>query len=96
VSDKSVGPVYLDPSFNSNRSYDVIFERNAAVNDVTAQIQAFDDTWQGTPETDRQYHSYALTGYLPPLVGEALIAFRTLLGENDAKVPPHAEAPPRL
>ena len=84
VQEKSVDLVYLDPPFNSNRSYNVIFGRNSALNDVTAQIQAFDDTWQWTPDTDRQYHRYAMAGDLPPRVGEALTAFRTLLGENDA------------
>lgn len=84
VPNESVDLVYLDPPFNSNRSYNVIFGRNVTANDVSAQIQAFDDTWQWTPETERQYYSYVLNGELPPRVGEALTAFRTLLGENDA------------
>lgn len=85
VADDSVDLVYLDPPFNSNRNYNVIFGRNeTTVNDAAAQIQAFDDTWQWTPVTDQQYQRYALAGDLPEHVGEALTAFRTLLGENDA------------
>ncbi len=86
VADASVDLVYLDPPFNSSRSYNVIFGRHPGDRDVdaSAQIQAFDDTWQWTPATDQQYQRYALAGELPPRVADALTAFRTLLGENDA------------
>lgn len=84
VADESVDLVYLDPPFNSNRSYNVIFNRHeTAPNDESAQIQAFDDTWRWTPATDAQYAGY-VAGQLPIKVSDALTAFRTLLGENDA------------
>ncbi len=80
----TVDLIYLDPPFNSNRSYNVIFSRHeTALNDDAAQIQAFDDTWRWTPVTEQQYNGY-VTGELPNAVADALIAFRTLLGENDA------------
>jgi SAM-dependent methyltransferase len=47
-------------------------------------LPRFDDTWHWTPVTDDQYQRYALGGELPPRVADALTAFRTLLGENDA------------
>ncbi len=76
--------VYLDPPFNSNRSYNVIFNRHETTdNDDAAQIQAFDDTWRWTPATGDQYERYT-TGELPGTVADAIRAFRTLLGENDA------------
>lgn len=86
IADASVDLVYLDPPFNSNRNYNVIFNRQAGDKniDASAQIQAFDDTWHWTPVTDQQYQRYALGGELPEQVAEALTAFRTLLGENDA------------
>ena len=86
LADESVDLVYLDPPFNSNRSYNVIFGRHPGDgnDDASAQIQAFDDTWHWTPVTDQQYQRYALAGELPEQVGEALTAFRMLLGENDA------------
>jgi DNA modification methylase len=85
IASESVDLVYLDPPFNSNRSYNVIFGKDArAGNGASAQIQAFDDTWHWTPVTGQQYQRYALAGELPPLVADALTAFRTLLGENDA------------
>lgn len=80
----TVDLVYLDPPFNSNRSYNVIFNRHdTSPNDDAAQIQAFDDTWRWTPATEEQYARY-ISGELPAPVSDALTAFRTLLGENDA------------
>lgn len=84
VSAGTVDLVYLDPPFNSNRSYNVIFARHNVTADAdSAQIQAFDDTWAWTPVTEQQYQSYT-TGELPNEVADALTSFRTLLGENDA------------
>jgi DNA modification methylase len=84
VADNSVDLVYLDPPFNSNRNYNVIFGRTSGIGDVAAQIQAFDDTWRWTPVTEQQYERYVSAGELPLKVADALIAFRTLIGENDA------------
>lgn len=85
ISAETVDLVYLDPPFNSNRSYNVIFSRHStAPNDESAQIQAFDDTWRWTPVTEEQFNRYTSSGELPNMVADALTAFRTLLGENDA------------
>lgn len=65
-------------------AYNVIFGRHPhSRNEAAAQIQAFDDTWRWTPLSDQQYQHY-VAGRLPVPVAEALTAFRTLLGENDA------------
>jgi adenine specific DNA methylase Mod len=80
----TVDLVYLDPPFNSNRDYNVIFNRHNVEHDAdAAQIQAFGDTWRWTPETEEQYQ-VAIGGQLPLSTTEALRAFRILLGENDA------------
>lgn len=85
VGTETVDLVYLDPPFNSNRSYNVIFSRHSVVENAdSAQIQAFDDTWRWTPVTEEQYERYVTTGELPSRVADALTAMRTLLGENDA------------
>jgi site-specific DNA-methyltransferase (adenine-specific) len=88
MADYSVDLVYLDPPFNSNRSYNVIFARHAGKgnkvgNGASAQIQAFDDTWRWTPVTEQQYQQYT-GGWLPNQVADVLMAFRLMLGENDA------------
>jgi len=44
IADDSVDLVYLDPPFNSNASYNVLFaERNGSR--AAAQSAAFEDTW---------------------------------------------------
>jgi adenine specific DNA methylase Mod len=84
VPEKSVDLVYLDPPFNSNRNYNVIFaQHNVYDSGEAAQIKAFDDSWHWTPETDTQYKA-AIAGGVPAKVADALTAMRTLLGENDA------------
>jgi adenine specific DNA methylase Mod len=81
---ESVDLIYLDPPFNSARNYNVIFSKGADTNhDVGAQIEAFADTSSWTPESDDQFTAYVNWG-LPHAVADALSAFRTLLGENDA------------
>jgi DNA modification methylase len=82
VATASVDLVYLDPPFNSNRNYNVIFARKASSSD-TAQIQAFGDTWRWTQVTEEQYVDL-INGGVPNSVADALRAVHTLLGENDA------------
>jgi DNA modification methylase len=84
VDAESVDLVYLDPPFNPNRAHNVIFARHPHDADTAAaQIQAFEDTWHWTPVTEQQYRQYT-GGKLPTRPADALMAFRTLLGENDA------------
>lgn len=44
IKDESVDLVYLDPPFNSNATYNVLFKTPKG-HDSDAQIEAFDDTW---------------------------------------------------
>jgi site-specific DNA-methyltransferase (adenine-specific) len=45
IGEASVDLLYLDPPFNSNASYNVLFaERSGA--QVASQIKAFEDTWK--------------------------------------------------
>lgn len=84
VADESVDLVYLDPPFNSNRNYNVIFSRYDVTDDMNyAQDRAFEDTWRWSPETDWLFRS-AQAGGVPSRVADVLNALRSLLGENDA------------
>src|SRR5574341_355878 len=84
IPSQYVDLVYLDPPFNSNRAYNVIFARHDVVSsDDQAQIQAFDDTWRWT-RTTHDLFKEDTSGGAPPEVADALMAMRTLLGENDA------------
>lgn len=81
VADESVDLIYLDPPFNSNRSYSVLF-REKSGDESQAQIEAFDDTWTWSQEAESLYLDL-LNGSAPLRVKDALEAMRRLLGDND-------------
>jgi len=54
VAAESVDLVYLDPPFNSNRSYNVLF-RDESGRDSDAQIIAFEDSWHWGRRTEDLY-----------------------------------------
>lgn len=80
IADQSVDLVYLDPPFNSNRAYNVLFT-NRKGEEARAQIQAFDDSWSWSPETDADYERLISTS--PPKVADALEGLYRLLGSID-------------
>ena len=47
--DDSVDLIYLDPPFNSNASYNVLFKDESG-NTAPSQIRAFEDTWHWGPD----------------------------------------------
>lgn len=51
--------VYLDPPFNSNRSYNILF-RESKGTESEAQIQAFEDTWHWGKEGSTAAAYYAV------------------------------------
>lgn len=77
--DECVDLVYLDPPFNSARSYNILF-REAKGSEAEAQIEAFGDTWSWGPHTSEVYEEVAARG---DDVGRLLQAFVTALGRND-------------
>ena len=44
LKSETIDLIYLDPPFNSNRSYNVLFKDESGFGS-DAQISAFDDTW---------------------------------------------------
>ncbi len=81
IATESVDLIYLDPPFNSNRSYNVLFGGSHG-EDARAQIEAFDDTWTWAPETEQLYLEM-LSGGAPGRVADALQAMHGLLGEGE-------------
>ena len=82
ISDESVDLIYLDPPFNSNASYNVLF-REKSGEDSPAQIKAFTDTWQWTQETERTYELDIIQNPATPLqVKEMVAALRQFVGSN--------------
>ncbi len=45
--------IYLDPPFNSNRNYNVIFKEG--LQDSPAQVHAFEDSWHWTHEAQATF-----------------------------------------
>ena len=80
VADESVDLIYLDPPFNSNATYNVLFKERSG-EDSAAQIMAFDDTWHWTIESERAYEEVVTEG--PDKLGKLLQAMREFLGRND-------------
>ena len=82
IPDASVDLVYLDPPFNSNASYNVLF-REKSGEDSPAQIKAFTDTWEWTLETERTYEQdIILHPGTPAAVKDMIAAFRQFIGQN--------------
>lgn len=81
IPSESVDLVYLDPPFNSNRSYNVLFKSKSG-DESQAQIEAFDDTWTWSQQAEAQFDAL-VRGGAPVKVADALEAMRRLLGDND-------------
>ncbi|MFD8529433.1 DNA methyltransferase [Streptosporangium canum] len=81
VPSESVDLIYLDPPFNSNRSYNVLFKEKSG-NEAQAQMEAFDDTWTWSHETESLYIEL-MNGSAPNRAKDALEAMRKLIGDND-------------
>lgn len=80
VPDESVDLIYLDPPFNSNATYNVLFQEKSGENS-SAQITAFEDTWQWSPETEFAYQEIVKASNKK--LADLLQAFRLFLGQND-------------
>ena len=79
VKDEAVDLVYLDPPFNSNANYNVLFkERDGS--EAASQIKAFEDTWTWTSDDEKVYAALVTAG---GRVADCLQAFRTFLGPCD-------------
>ena len=79
VADESVDLVYLDPPFNSNATYNVLFaEKNGSR--AAAQVKAFEDTWEWDQAAAAAYQEVVEAG---GRVSEAMEAFRHLLGASN-------------
>ena len=80
VADASVDLIYLDPPFNSNATYNVLFQERSGEQSA-AQITAFDDTWHWGLESEAAYHEVVTSG--PKGLADLLQAMRSFLGQND-------------
>lgn len=79
VASESVDLVYLDPPFNSNANYNVLFAAKDGTQ-AAAQIQAFEDTWQWDQAAAA---SFADTVGQGGPVAEVLLAFERLAPQSN-------------
>lgn len=80
IASESVDLVYLDPPFNSNATYNVLFKAPDG-HQSQAQIEAFDDTWHWTESAEDAYWQ-VLRG--PNTDAASLLkAMKDFLGLND-------------
>src|ERR1017187_5615622 len=80
IADESVDLIYLDPPFNSQATYNVLF-RGTSGEKSRAQIEAFDDTWHWGDEAELAFDG-VMTGQNSD-AAEMLRSMRAFLKEND-------------
>jgi site-specific DNA-methyltransferase (adenine-specific) len=76
IASESIDLIYLDPPFNSSRSYNVLFKDESGA-DSEAQITAFEDTWHWNGLT---YHE--LVTQSPDHIAKMIAALHDFVGEN--------------
>src|SRR5579863_2977330 len=79
IASESVDLIYLDPPFNSNRNYNVLFKDESGI-DSEAQITAFEDTWHWNNAAEQTYHE--LITQSPDHVSRMIAALRDFIGTN--------------
>lgn len=80
IPDESVDLIYIDPPFNSNQAYNVIFdEQNGSSSE--AQITAFEDTWHWGQTAEDTYNGIITTA--PVRLAETVKSFRGFLTETN-------------
>lgn len=80
IGDETVDLIYLDPPFNSNASYNVLF-KSPTGDQSAAQIEAFDDTWHWGDEAETAFQEVRRSGHTD--AAGMLEAMRSFLGTND-------------
>ena len=80
IDTESVDLIYLDPPFNSNASYNVLF-KGPTGSGSTAQIEAFDDTWHWNDSAEAAFGDVVRGGNAA--AATMLRAIRSFLGDND-------------
>lgn len=80
IESGSVDLVYLDPPFNSNANYNVLFKSPAGT-ESHAQVEAFEDTWHWTEDAEIAFDEVMKSKSSD--AAEMLRAMRSFLREND-------------
>ncbi len=79
IQSNSVDLIYLDPPFNSNRNYNVLFKDEHGT-ESQAQIEAFEDTWHWNLEAEHTYTE--LLTEAPDHIAKMIESLRDFIGTN--------------
>ncbi len=79
IPSESVNLIYLDPPFQSNAAYNLLFAAQDGRR-APAQLQAFDDTWRWDEAAVMAYHEMLSLG---GSMAECMRALHMLLGDSD-------------
>lgn len=80
IPDESVDLIYLDPPFNSNASYNLLFKSPDKTRWADAQIATFDDTWSWGDAAEETFEDVTS---VPGKPADILLSLRLILGTND-------------
>ena len=80
IADESIDLIYLDPPFNSQASYNVLY-RAPSGQHSQAQIEAFEDTWHWNEHAEDAFDQVMNSGNSN--AAEMLRSMRSFLHEND-------------
>jgi site-specific DNA-methyltransferase (adenine-specific) len=79
IKDDLVDLIYLDPPFNSNKVYNIIYnEPNGRKS--KAQIDAFDDTWTWNDNVEKELEELKISG---GKVADTIVGLSTILGKSN-------------
>lgn len=79
LPEESVDLIYLDPPFNSKRTYNVLFKDESG-NAPESQIKAFDDTWHWGLKAEETFE--VLRFSKNERVSNMIVAFKDFIGTN--------------
>ena len=81
IKDETIDLVYLDPPFNSNATYNVLFKEPSGASSQ-AQISAFEDTWHWGLEAERALQEIAASPIASAQVKEFMSVLPKLVGKR--------------
>ena len=82
IADESVDLIYLDPPFNSQANYNILYkEQNGSQS--ASQIKAFSDFWHWDQESQKTFEDLVGNPAYPSDLKKLIVSIKEFLGNND-------------